>query len=312
MNLEKDLISIIIPVYNVEKYLERCLLSLINQSYKNLEIILVNDGSKDSSGDICDKYSKLDNRIKVIHQENQGVSVARNNALDRANGDYIGFVDSDDFININMYKILHELINKHQCNLAICSFKRFDNENEINMDNLTNGEPEKFTDGKLNIDKLNDKYDYNILCNKLYKRNIFAKIRCPLNMSYAEDLFIMPDIYKTANEIIYTKDQLYYYYTNLSSASYSLNDEKLQSAITTMEKVYAFSIENNVNQRIIFDWYFGAIVRAVLTSNNKKFRKIYSEFYLNNILTTITEFKCNMFLILPKKLYVLLLKRIKK
>ena len=99
-----DLISIIIPVYNVEKYLERCVKSVINQTYKNLEIILVDDGAKDNSGKMCDELSKLDSRIKVIHKENGGLSDARNFGLKIATGDYIGFVDSDDYIADDMYE----------------------------------------------------------------------------------------------------------------------------------------------------------------------------------------------------------------
>ena len=104
MNSISDLISIIIPVYNVAVYLPRCLDSILAQTYKNLEIILVDDGSKDNSGKVCDEYALKDSRIKVIHQKNQGVSVARNAGLRIAKGDYIGFVDSDDYIETNMYE----------------------------------------------------------------------------------------------------------------------------------------------------------------------------------------------------------------
>ena len=99
-----ELISVIVPVYNVESYLEKCIESIQNQSYKSLEIILVNDGSTDSSGDICDKYAAHDKRIKVIHKKNGGLSSARNAGLEVANGDYIAFVDSDDYIEITMYE----------------------------------------------------------------------------------------------------------------------------------------------------------------------------------------------------------------
>ena len=98
-----DLISVIVPVYNVEEYLDRCIESIVNQTYKNLEILLIDDGSTDNSYNICDKWAKKDNRIKVVHKENGGVSSARNVGLDVATGDYIGFVDSDDYISIDMY-----------------------------------------------------------------------------------------------------------------------------------------------------------------------------------------------------------------
>ena len=114
------LISVIIPVYNIEQYLPRCLDSVIAQTYNNLEIILVDDGSTDSSGEICDKYSLLDNRIKVIHKSNGGVSSARNEGLEVAKGDYIGFVDGDDIIEKDMYQILLDNAIKYHCEMSCC------------------------------------------------------------------------------------------------------------------------------------------------------------------------------------------------
>ena len=108
-----SLISVIVPVYNVEDYLDRCIESIINQTYKNLEIILVDDGSTDSSGKKCDEYALRDGRIKVFHKENGGVSSARNMGLDIATGDYIGFVDSDDLLEHNMYEMLLNNAEKH-------------------------------------------------------------------------------------------------------------------------------------------------------------------------------------------------------
>ena len=106
-----DLISVIVPVYNVKNYLEKCLDSIINQTYKNLEIILINDGSTDESLDICYMYEKKDNRIKVYNQENHGLSYTRNRGIEIARGKYIGFVDSDDVISPFMYEFLYKAIN---------------------------------------------------------------------------------------------------------------------------------------------------------------------------------------------------------
>ena len=120
---ENELVSIIVPVYNVEQYLEKCVNSIINQSYKNLEIILVDDGATDNSGKICDELAKLDNRIKVYHKENGGLSDARNYGVERATGEYIGFVDSDDYIDPKMYEKLYEAIKKENVDVVECSFK---------------------------------------------------------------------------------------------------------------------------------------------------------------------------------------------
>ena len=122
--MEKDLISIIVPVYNVEAYLDRCMESILKQTYKRLEIILVDDGSTDSSREKCDAYAKQDSRIKVIHKKNSGLSDARNAGLALATGDYIGYVDSDDWIEPDMYQSLYDACAEHDAELAVCRYFR--------------------------------------------------------------------------------------------------------------------------------------------------------------------------------------------
>ena len=123
LNIEIPLISLIVPVFNVEKYLKRCLDSLISQSYKNIEIILIDDGSTDESGKICDRYAKEhSNIIKVLHQENQGLSMARNAGLDIAIGEYIGFVDSDDYVEPKMFERLYNNLLESNADISVCSF----------------------------------------------------------------------------------------------------------------------------------------------------------------------------------------------
>ena len=122
MSQEKALISIIIPVYKVEKYLEKCIQSVINQTYENLQIILVDDGSPDNCGKICVEYAKKDHRIEVIHKSNGGLSDARNKGLEIAKGEYIGFVDSDDYIESDMYEVLYNLLKQYNAYVKICNF----------------------------------------------------------------------------------------------------------------------------------------------------------------------------------------------
>ena len=118
----KDLISVIIPVYNVEKYLRRCLDSVRNQSYKNLQIVLVNDGSTDGSGEICDEYAKLDERFVVCHKVNEGVAKARNTALSMARGEFVGFADADDYLEQEIFAKLHEALISNEADLAVCGY----------------------------------------------------------------------------------------------------------------------------------------------------------------------------------------------
>ena len=122
----KEKISIIVPIYNVELYLERCVESIINQTYKNLEIILVDDGSPDNCFAICDKYEKLDSRVKVIHKENGGLSDARNAGLDIAEGEFIVFVDSDDWLEQNALELLYEHVKGFNSDITMFKFKYFD------------------------------------------------------------------------------------------------------------------------------------------------------------------------------------------
>ena len=130
--MEKPLISIIIPVYKVEKYLEKCIKSVLDQTYKNLQIILVDDGSPDNCGNICDNYAKIDNRIEVIHKENGGLSDARNVGLKKARGKYIGFVDSDDYVSNEMFENMYNTLVNNNADVSICNFYTvIDNKNII-------------------------------------------------------------------------------------------------------------------------------------------------------------------------------------
>ena len=122
--MNNELISIIVPVYKVEKYLEKCVKSILNQTYTNLEIILVNDGSPDECGRLCDELAKVDDRIRVFHKENGGLSDARNYGVERASGEYIGFVDSDDYIHESMYEKLYEAIKKSGTEISECGVTR--------------------------------------------------------------------------------------------------------------------------------------------------------------------------------------------
>ena len=117
---KQDLISVIVPVYNVENYLKRCLDSIINQTYQNIEIILIDDGSTDNSGNLCEDYKKIDNRIKVVHKTNGGLSDARNTGIKKAKGKYITFVDSDDYVEYDYVEYLYNLIKKYDTNISFC------------------------------------------------------------------------------------------------------------------------------------------------------------------------------------------------
>lgn len=202
------LISIIVPVYNVVNYLEKCLDSICRQTYKNLEIIVIDDGSTDGSGQICDSYSLRDKRIKVIHQENGGLSAARNKGLDVAIGKYIGFVDSDDWVDADMYEFLYDLLDTAKADISICS-------HYIEKPNRTKI---KYASKKVQIMSFHeaicllveDKIIRNYACDKLFKRELFDELRFPEGRWF-EDLAIMYKVFYHAEKIAMKGIPKYHY-----------------------------------------------------------------------------------------------------
>ena len=229
---ENRLISVIVPIYNVEKYLDRCLTSIINQSYKHLEIILVDDGSIDNSGVICDKYKGLDDRVIVIHQKNEGQSLARRRALDIAKGDYITFVDSDDIINIDLFKILMQSLVNNNTDLSICSYIKFNdiNENEIielsRINNQTNKTKIVCVDNQYALNQCLQTKKYTVsLWEKLYKKEILKNIGFPQG-SEMEDWAVIVDTMIKCKKVALVDQKLYYYYQRINSTMHGAFKDK--------------------------------------------------------------------------------------
>ena len=183
-------VSIIVPVYNVEEYLNKCVDSIINQTYKNIEVILINDGSKDSSGEICDTYAKKDSRVKVIHKENGGVSSARNKGLEASTGDFIMFVDSDDWIEVEAITSLMKIQNRN--NYDVIMFGAYRENLILEKTTKTNLIEQSFE----NIDEINEvlpklirQEKINSLWSKIYKSSVIKDNRISFNesLSIAED-----------------------------------------------------------------------------------------------------------------------------
>lgn len=215
--MESDTISVIIPVYKVEKYLDRCIRSVVDQTYKNLEIIIVDDGSPDRCGIICDEWAKKDKRIKIIHKENGGLSDARNAGLDIASGEYICFVDSDDYIHSEMYQRLYEKTKQYNADITICGFYRVsDPDGEIICCERTFGDG--LIDKKDALKYLCRHSSYLAVWNKLYKRSLFHDLRFP-KKKLEEDVFVMPRLYDKSEIILSVPDSYYYYVMTANSIS---------------------------------------------------------------------------------------------
>lgn len=193
------LISIIVPVYNVKDYLSKCLQSICGQTYKNLEIILIDDGSSDGSGELCDLFAQRDGRIKVIHQANAGQSAARNRGLAVAQGEFLGFVDSDDWIEPDMYEFLYCLLKENEADISICSHCR--DKDGRSVAKYASGKQFVFTRDEGIRALAVDKHIRNYVWDKLYKRCLFSDIAFPLNRIF-EDIAISYQVFYKAENIV--------------------------------------------------------------------------------------------------------------
>ncbi len=205
------LISIIVPVYQVEKYLEKCINSIINQTYKNLEIILVDDGSTDNCPSICNHFQTEDTRIKVIHQENGGLSHARNVGLEISTGDFFGFVDSDDWIEPNMYEVLMSALQETDADIVVCNHLE-ETDDSIPIPITSNSLEKKLYLPKETLKKIisGENLTLYYVWNKLYKKSILSNIRFPTNKIH-EDILWSPQIIGNSRLILSINRPLYHY-----------------------------------------------------------------------------------------------------
>lgn len=208
--MESILVSIIIPVYNVEEYLEQCLDSVINQTYKNLEIWLVDDGSEDSGGKICDEYKELDSRIRVIHKENGGLSSARNVALDLMKGEYVYFLDSDDFISLDLIETYINLAEKYNVDVIMGTLYEFYGNIDTNVYINPNIHPEKFSKKEALKLMLLDEKLYHAAAGPMFKSDLYTDIRFPVGMLY-EDYATVYYVILKCQSVLYIDDNRYYY-----------------------------------------------------------------------------------------------------
>ena len=251
------LITVIVPIYNVEKYLDKCVESILNQTYKNLEIILVDDGSPDNCPKMCDDLAKKDSRIKVIHKENGGLSSARNAGLDVMTGEYVIFIDSDDYFELNALEVLYNAVVDNNCDMAVGRYVMvYDNEPDKTefTDKVylyTNSEYIKsFSIG------LNNRSSVNMIisCCKLCKKNVFSDVRFPLNKIH-EDEFVIHKICYNCNKIVLVDECLYYYVQRTDSI---MSNKTINSVRDYAEAMF------NRTEFILHNSYDADAVNAVL------------------------------------------------
>ena len=225
MNNLHPIISIIVPVYNTEQYLAKCLDSIVAQTFTDFEVLMIDDGSTDGSGEICDRYSQSDSRFIAIHQTNQGVSASRNNGLNRAQGRYISFVDSDDYIHPQMLELLYEAIRKGDYGFSMASYRMVNIDVTVKFQSVTSLNVNELTAPKA-MCKLfgnsNEDVAYIICCNKLYDSRFLRNIRFA-DFKVSEDLLFHVELLSRIRKAVEIKDVIYYYVQRNTSASHHVS-----------------------------------------------------------------------------------------
>lgn len=275
--MEPPLISVVIPIYNIEAYLKRCVDSVLQQSYSNLEIILVDDGSKDQSSMICDEYKELDKRVRVIHKENGGLSDARNAGIEIANGSFITFIDSDDFVAIDYIEYLYGLILKYDADVSGCYHIKFNKEQEIN-DHKNNQEEFVFRGEEAVIDLCYQKHITNSAWGKLYRMSYFKSIRYPVGRLY-EDLGTTYKLFLLCNKVVFSMQAKYYYFQRDDSIMHYKFTSKNMDRILLSEKLLeeVEDISEELEKAAMARLFISCVqVLREMPLNDVKFKKEYS------------------------------------
>lgn len=279
-------ISIIVPIYNLEQYLPKCIDSILAQTFTNFELILINDGSTDRSGKICDDYAKIDDRVIVFHKENGGIASSRNAGLELAKGRYIGFVDNDDYINKFMFETLYKHATENFSDIVVCDFLKVGEDQGVSMDKIEDYKVEDLN----NIEALHQLYTANhltFICpwNKLYKREIFEGIKFELNYISDDETVAHKLLYKST-KITYIHKKLYYYVQrneSLSNQTFNIKKIDMVYALKGREAFFREHQLDELHQKAIkhfmekFFWYY-YLVKKELVNVDKELKDLKRTF----------------------------------
>ena len=269
MNEEK--ISIIVPVYNVEAYLEKCVESILKQTYTNLEILLVNDGSTDKSGELCDKLALRDHRIRVIHKENGGLSDARNRGIDEASSNLIGFIDSDDYIDEDMYETLYRQMVASKADLSMCG--HYDVYHQIPEKQVAEIKTWELMPEEAIKMVMEAKILSVTAVNKLYKKALFEQLRFRIG-KIAEDAFIMVDLIHQCSKIVATNEKKYNYVhreNSITTQKFSLKFLNVIEAYEQNAKMISENYPDLYDVAIMrLNWAYFYVLDRLLVDNDFK------------------------------------------
>lgn len=290
----KNLISVIIPTYNSEKYIERCINSITHQTYRNIEIIIVNDGSTDSTLDICKRLQYDDYRIKIINQENKGVSNARNTGIENSTGKYIAFVDSDDYIEPDMYEIMQRDIYEYDADISRARAYVYDRDGKVRHNYNDNSIIEfdnkydiihNFVNGELSI----------AVWDKLFKREVIGNVRFNENVFHEDTMFVW-DVIRNAEKIVYNKSQFYHYKKRMEGSLTSKKFDEQNFSLGIYGKEFLEAIKknspSNINDATLF--YFNCLY-FILKIYVRDFEQVkHNREYRDRILNILKEIKSLM------------------
>lgn len=289
-------VSIIVPVYNTSKYLDKCLNSLVNQTLSDIEIIVVNDGSTDNSMDIVNKYKEKYNKIKVIDKKNGGVSTARNAGINVATGKYIGFVDSDDYVDTSMYEKLYNASIIADYDVVVCDLFAVNNNHKKIMSSGLNKNLNNKNNIRENMNNINA-----TLCNKIYKTNIIKNNLFTENMEYEDVEFLYRLLPKIGN-ISLVNEPLYFYNNRDNSTTHTYSD-KWYKLLDNLDIIIKYYVDNNLYNKykheleyMYIKYTFGTFLKKISKCNDlKTFNKAYL-FAIDRIKNKYPNYKNNKYI----------------
>ncbi len=289
---QNELISVIVPIYNVEEYLPACVESIIKQTYSRLEIILVDDGCTDRSGAICDEYAGKDSRIRVIHQKNRGLSGARNAGLKACHGNYISFIDSDDIIHSQFIEMLYTLCQNHDCPLAVAGIGGIHEEKEVPAGAVTYDLAEK-DQGKVRSSRelldlfyhMDHHNNITVAWNKLYRRDVIGDFLYPEGFVYEDEATTFAYIYRAQNTV-WTDAPLYYYRQRPGSITQQKFSLKRLDVLEAYKRRRAFYLEQQEEDYALREEYcqlsaylnFYALVKKHLPQERETLRQLRQDY----------------------------------
>lgn len=287
--MDDELISIIVPVYNTEKYIERCIDSIINQTYSNIEIILIDDGTLDKSGEICDLYVNKDKRIRVIHKKNGGLADARNEGIENAKGKYLAFIDSDDYIKNTMIEVLYKNLVKNNADISICDFVQVDENNQMKYNNYSRKEFNMADNSK--FENLRNEYYLvtTVQWNKLFRAEIFKNIRYPKG-KVNEDEFVVANELYNAKKISYILEPLYYYFQRTDSIMHTLGIHRLDFIEGLEKRIQLFKSldlkeEELITKQIKADKLILYTTKFYIEKPSKEIKRYVKQINRDNVIT---------------------------